>query len=499
MTGDHTQTIIDAIGRGDLHAAEQGCRDLAHHGRRGEADYLLAVVRHGQGRLDKAAALIAKAAAAHPERADIAYNAGVILREAGRPAEAAAEWRRCLGLDHGHAGAMYNLALALGGEGEAAEAEALYAALLNRDPAHQEARFNLGNLLYRTGAFDRAALCFGALAMQEPQAARGLINYGMAMKALGRDADAEAGYRGAIAREPDSVQAHWNLANLLLSQGRWRDGLEEFEWRLRLPGMPRPDFGLPQWRPDAPPGTRVLLWNDHGAGDAIQFLRHVDALAERGQRVIVHVQDHLKRLAATVPRVEAAIGPGDPRPPADCHLPLLSLPFVLGLDLDASWRGPYLRAGTAFDPGRRPAVGLCWAGNAAHVNDSNRSLALAELAPLLAVEGITWVSLQAGPAARQLADGPWRDRVLAPPLGDFLETAAVVRGLDLVISVDTVVAHLAGALDVPCWVLLPAVGTDWRWGREGETTRWYPRMRLFRQRAAGAWKQPVSRMAEALR
>jgi len=193
------------------------------------------------------------------------------------------------------------------------------------------------------------------------------------------------------------------------------------------------------------------------------------------------------------------LGPDDPLPAFDAHAPLLSLPRLLGRDDPAeSWPGAYLRAEPGFAAGGRPAVGLVWAGNPAHGNDANRSVALADLAPLLARDGIHWVSLQVGAANAQLAASPWAGRVQAPEFKDFADTAAAIRGLDLVIAVDTAVAHLAGALDVPAWVLVPAIGTDWRWGRAGETTPWYPRMRLFRQQAAGAWSPVIKRMAEEL-
>jgi Tfp pilus assembly protein PilF len=498
MGSKSTAPIIAAIGDGDYHRAERLCRTLSRHDP-AEAAYLLAVVRRGQGRLDDALDLFRQAAEIRPDRADIAYNFGTVLRETGRSDQAMAQWRRTLILAPGHRDAMYNLALALSEQGQVAEATPLYAALVVADPGHREARFNLGNLFFRTGDFDRAARTFATLMAQEPDAVRGLVNYGMALKALGRDDEAEASYRRAIAGQPRSVLAHWNLAVLLLSQGRWREGFEEFEWRLGLPGVPRPDWGVPLWRGDEPPGTRVLVWNDHGCGDAIQFFRYLSGLVERGQRVFVHAQDSLKRLAATMPGVERVVGPSDPRPECGAHVPLLSLPRLLGrTDPQASWPGAYLRAEASLTLVRRPAIGLTWAGNQAHGNDSHRSLPLAVLTPLLAIDGIQWVNLQVGPAAAQVEPSPWAERMLSPPLTDFADTAAVIRSLDLVISVDTAVAHLAGALDVPAWVLIPAVATDWRWGKSGETTPWYPSMRLFRQPAADAWTPVIARIAGEL-
>lgn len=495
--------VVAAIGAGDLPGAEVLCRQLAAAGAAGEAAYLLAVIRNAQDRLPEALALAGDAAALLPDRGDVAYNRGVILRRAGHLAEAVGEWVRALDLIPTHQGAAFNLACALAEAGRADDAAAIYRALLALAPGHRDAAFNLGNLLHRLRRLDEAETVFAELCARHPGFAAGWINRGQTLQEAERPEQAETCYRAALAADPADVQAHWHLALLLLATGRWREGLEAFEWRLRLPDIPRPGFPWPAWHPGFRPGARVVLWNDQGRGDAIQFFRYAPLLAERGFRVSLWVQSDLRRLAAAVPGVEAAFGSGDPLPEFDAHAPLLSLPLLLGEDRPAGGRPvPYLPAGgRAADrrPGRR-AVGLVWAGNPAHDNDANRSLPLAALAPLFELDGIDWVALQVGRAAEQRADSPWAGliRDAGSGLSDFADTAQVIGSLDLVITVDTAAAHLAGALGAPVWVLLPRVGVDWRWGHQGESTAWYPTMRLFRQVAAGDWSGPVAVMRAAL-
>lgn len=487
--------IVAALGRGDPAGAEALCLAWLQAGGGGEATYLLAVARHAAGRLPEALVLFAEAAAALPERADVAANFGSVLAQASRIAEAADQWRRALVLDPNHSHARYNLARALTDLGDLPAAAGAYETLLASHPDLEDGWFNLGNVRCRMRDFTGATSAYGTLLKLDEKSVRGWVNLGMALRGAGDDAGAEQAYRAAVALDPLSVDAHYNLAILLLTQRRWREGLAEFEWRLRLPAAPKPDWPWPRWSIGRPAGTRVLVWNDQGAGDAIQFLRYVPLLAAHGQRVTVLVQDGLKRLAAGMPGVEAAYGFSDSLPEVDTQAPLLSLPHLLGLEDKAvfSWSGPTVAVPPAERDGRR-RVGLVWAGNPAHAHDASRSICLDVLAPLLDLPDIAWFSLQVGEAAacRAGLDD------LSPGLTDFAATAAAIAGLDLVITVDTAVAHLCGAMGAPAWVLLSAVGTDWRWGRDGETTPWYPSLRLFRQSEPGRWDDVVHRIRHAL-
>ncbi len=504
------QTIAEAIGRGDFAAAESGCEALIKIGDIGEGTHLQGVLRLAQGDPRAALSLLQRAHALSPDRGDIAYNHGVALRAAGRLADAVAAWQQATRLAPDHVGAWRNLALAVAETRGPDAGLDIYRQALAHHPDDRELLYNYGNLCSRCGDVENASLAHARLVDAHPNFALGWINAGMTFKAAGAFAQAESCYRKAIAlNDPASVAlAHFNLANLLLLQGRWREGFAEYEWRLHLPGALAPPWPAPAWTGNHPAGSRLLLWNDQGIGDAIQHLRFTVPLAERGYRLFVLVQDQLKSLAASAAGVEAAFGPRDVPQAVDAHVPLCSLPHVLGMAPGQSWKGPYLRAAQksglpVVDHGGKPCsrVGLVWAGNPTHANDANRSMRLADLTALFGLPGVTWFSLQLGRGSAELAASSWAGQIhdLSPMLADFSATAAFLTELDLLISVDTAAAHLAGALGRPVWIALPAIGSDWRWGMIGVTTPWYPSARLFRQKRACEWTATVAEMTAALR
>ncbi len=508
MTDSRHSGILEALRHGDVALAESLCDAFLQQGGGAEGVYLMGAIHSLKGDKPGAARLIGRAASLLPDRADIAYNHGVVLRENGSLAEAADEWRRALGLDPTHRDALANLALALDQLGDSAAAARAYGQLLERWPDDRDALFNFGNLCQRAGEAQGARTLYEYLVARHPGFAAGWINFGMLAKRERHWDEAERNYRMAIAADPGSAAAHFNLANLLLQRGRWQEGFAEYEWRLRLPDAARFAFPYPEWTGNEPAGTRVLLWGDQGYGDAIQFLRFADALAARAHRGFAVVKSELRGLAATAPGIEAAFGPEDALPEADAQVALASLPHRLGIDDAAQLaRAPYLRApdrdsGIAGDghavAGR--AIGLVWAGDPRHPNDAERSVRLEDLAPLFAVPAVRWFSLQLGGARDQLFASPWAERMvdLAPRLDDFAASAAVLRDLDLLVTVDTSAAHLAGALGRPGFVMLPYIDCDWRWLDEGETTPWYPSLRLFRQDAPRDWSGVAQRIAAAL-
>jgi tetratricopeptide (TPR) repeat protein len=494
--------IIKAYSRGDLVRAEALAGEFLASGGGGDALCLLGVVTAAKGQSEEALTLLTRAAELLPQRADVLYNRGVVLREAGRLAEAVADWRRAVSFDGSHRDAWRNLALALHELGDVGGSAEVYGTLLNRWPTDRDGIYNFANLCHRQHLFEGALSLQQTLVRNYPDFAAGWVNMGMTLKAMRRFDEAEACYRRAIDIEPDSALAHFDLSNLLLLQGRWAEGFGEYEWRLKLPDAPRPEWAVPPWTGAEPPGTRVVLWNDQGFGDAIQFLRYVPKLASSGYRVVTVLRRELVRLAASVPGIEAVFDPDGPAPEADVHLPLLSLPHRLGCtDPGGSLAAPYLSAAPADLPSPAGAkrVGLVWAGNPTHQNDAQRSTSLADLAPLLAVPGIAWFSLQVGPRTQELAASPWAAQLtdLAPSLTDFAVTASAVAALDLVIAVDTAVAHLTGAMGQPGWVMLPA-DCDWRWGASGQQSEWYPSLRLFRQAASPGWALVVAEMVARL-
>jgi hypothetical protein len=437
-------------------------------------------------------------------RAQQLYAQGVALQQQGRVREAIGAWQDALACDTQHADARYNLAVALAASGDDGGAERSYVELLARHPEHAQALYNLANLKMRRGEAAQAEPLYRRLLSANARFTNGWINLSMARAAQGDLGEARSSLSRALALEPQNVGAHWNLANLLLASGHWEEGWKEYEWRLRRPQCPSPPVAAPDWRGDAAGPRRILVWNDQGMGDALQFARYVPQLAAKGHRVILFVQDALKTLLRSVAGVADVVGASDAVPEVDAQVPLLSLPHRLAVsDPKDSWRGPYVRAAQTMQLPRRsgcPAIGLVWASNPAHPNRALRDVALTELAPLLAIDGIDWFGLQVGDAARDIAACGLGERIhdLSPRIRDFADTAAAVASLDLVITVDTSMPHLVGAMGTPAWAMI-STAREWRWSGQEERSLWYPSVRLFRQSAAGDWGEVLTAIVAGLR
>ncbi len=401
-----------------------------------------------------------------------------------------------------------DLARALYFAGRADEAVALYQNLITLDPGNLVNLVDLGRSQRAAGDFDEALKTYRQALLQLPNEVVLLNNIGNCHLALCEIDAAIECFQQAIAINPDFVDAHHNLGLALLTAGRMKEGWQEHRWRLRTPAHLRDGKPIGEWDGSAMPSKVLLVLAEQGHGDTIHFCRHVKLIAPRA-RVVLAVQPALRRLMDGLPGTEQVVTDGDPSPVIDAQCALMSLPRLLGAHIAADADPvPYLRADPAAVirwrqdlsslPG--PKVGLCWAGSpglgTSVLLDRRRSLALAAFAPL---KGPTFISLQKGPAAAQAKSPPagmalvdWTEE-----LRDFADTAALIEALDLVISVDTAVAHLAGALGRPIW-MLNRTDTDWRWGVSGETTSWYPTMRLFRQTISGDWAAPISAIAAAL-
>jgi Flp pilus assembly protein TadD len=464
------------------------------------------------GRLDEALDVLGHGLDAHPEDAGLRTSFGLVLAALGLATEAVCAWRQALAQDPAMGSALVNLAK---DEGDAERACILCRRALAVDAADAAALGNLGVHEERRGK-DAYARCLYARALAlEPAGARLWSNLGSLEHWGARLVEAGRSLERALALAPDFAEARLNRAINRLLQGDWRKGLVDYEARRHKPGAFRPSPALPSWRGEDIRAKRLLLWAEQGQGDVIQFLRFVPAVAARGAHVILLVPRPLLSLVegfagvAEVAAVEALPTAGPPA--ADVGAPLLSLPLLLGLGA-ATPRAmpPYLSAPFVARPAplpttpahagdERPRIGLVWAGNPANQTDVMRSLALVRLAPALALPGLRWVSLQFGPRAADIAAAGLSDRIedLGGRLGDFAATAGIVAALDLVVTVDTAMAHLAGALGKETWLLLAHV-PDWRWGMSGETTSWYPSMRLFRQQRRGDWDGVVESLVAAL-
>jgi len=427
-------------------------------------------------------------------------------------AEAAKAFRKAVALGLGTAAGEADLGLALGQLGRLPEAAMLLQEAARRAPGDADTLSNLGIMLAELGRPEEGVAAFTKALGLRPDHANAHANLGLALTGLARFEEAIAAFERAIALEPGHPNAHLNLAVTLLLLGRFERGWEAYEHRwpaLRQRGVGRRTFAQPQWRGEPLDGRTILLHAEQGLGDAIQFARYAPELAWRGAgRVLLLVPPALRRLLEGLPGVEVLPTFGKALPPFDLECPLLSLPHAFRTKLETTIpaRVPYLRAEPEavarwcerLGGLRDLRVGLAWAENPGHSNDRNRSIAFGRLAPLWRVPGVNWISLQVGPRRADLADAPaGLVRNLAPDLHDLAETAAAMSQLDLVLTVDTMIAHLAGALGRPAWVMLPFV-PDWRWMLEREDSPWYPSLRLFRQERAGDWGGVVERVASEL-
>ena len=391
--------------------------------------------------------------------------------------------------------------------GHYAQALADYAAIVERDAQHADALNFQGTTLLALGRLGEAIDAYTRAVAAAPQRAELHYNLGNALQQQGDFAAARAAYRQALALSPDFAEAQLEIAQCALTEGDFAAGWPAYEWRWRTPQMR--DCRLPSEAPSwlgasalTPlTGKTILVWAEQGAGDTLQFVRLVPRLLPLAGRVIVRVQAPLRRLIESLdPRIEV-ISDEQPLPAHDVHVPLLSLPLALGLDDVPPCPAPYLRA----DPrdvarwrerlGDRQGVrvGLVWAGLSSGLPNPSRDIAPSLLAPLAALP-VEFVSLQL--PAGEVPALP-RLRIFTDELTDFGQTAALIETLDLVLSVDTAVAHLAGALGKPCWLLLRASG-EWRWQHGREDSPWYPSLTIFRQRAPGDWEGVVARVAAAL-
>ncbi|MHB8620887.1 MAG: tetratricopeptide repeat protein, partial [Chloroflexota bacterium] len=473
----------------------------------------LAGVLDDLGRLEPACASYRRALALTPGDAPLHHRLGLTLRRLGRLEEAAASLKRGAELAPGESDTLFELANVLSDQGQGEEALATYRQAIDRNPAHSQAHINLAWLLLQQGRTDEGLEVLNSALTNGPERPELHLNRGLALDALGRWDEAEVSCRQALALRPNDPEAHLHLASLLLRAGD-QAGWAEYEWRWRIPAFQRTGEALPRW--DGRTRVEALLVEaEQGLGDTIQFARFCPLVAALGIRVVLRCRDELTALmrdsgihtiihTITGSQADDAVAQAAQTPTA--WAPLMSLPFLLGINpTSPPSTVPYLNADDAERwrgelaalPGLK--VGLAWAGEPGNAGDRKRSTTLRSLAPLAAVPGVSFVSLQKGAAAAQLAepDQPVQALDLSARLADFRETAAVVQNLDLVISVDTAVAHLAGALGRPVWILLP-FSADWRWLAGRDDSPWYPTARLVRQRRAGDWAGAAARAAAAL-
>jgi tetratricopeptide (TPR) repeat protein len=472
-----------------------------------DAMEMLGVVASQRGRHAEALGLIDRALTLKPQAADYHANRGIVLMALGRTQEAIAAFWRALELQRDFPSAVDQLAKAQMGMNRPEEAVEVYRKYLAIRPDDAAATLNLGIALRESGRLDEAIDAYRRCLAIEPAYAEAHLNLGASLSAAGRVDDAIAEYRRAIELRPDLPEAHHNLSLLLLMKGEFTDGWKEFEWRWQCRDFPsrRRDFSQPMWRGEPLQGKTILVHAEQGMGDTIQFTRYFPAVRDRGAKIVLECQGPLVGLISGVKDIEQVVKAGDPLPAFDVHCPMMSLPLAMGTRLEMiPGSVPYLAADEALKKkwaqklGPRDGslrVGLNWSGNAGFARDRTRSLSLGQLAPL-AMPGVTFFSLQKGAAAEQIANAPSAMRIfdIGSQIDDFADSAAVISQIDLVISTDTSIPHLAGALGAEIWLMLQ-FAADWRWMTGRDNSPWYPTMRLFRQTSRGDWAGVIEKVS----
>jgi cytochrome c-type biogenesis protein CcmH/NrfG len=447
-----------------------------------------------------------------PSTADIHYWLGDTLMGQGEYAAAAASYEQALKLRPDHAETLHNLGVALACQGQLDAAMLQYEHALRIKPDLAEGHFNQGNTFREKGQLGPAVECYETVLRLRPDFAEAHNNLGLILHRRGQVEEALAHYEQAIGLQPDLANAHFSRAQAWLMLGDFQRGWPEYEWRWKLPGVGGPPAGDRLWDGSAPAGRTILLWAEQGLGDTLQFIRYAPLVQRMGGRVLVECQESLLPLLGPCAGIDGLLAQGADRPPFDLHAPLLSVPGLLGTTVDrVPAEVPYLFADPALVehwrrvlaeiPGFK--VGIAWQVNPNHPDARHCSIPLEQFVGLARLPGVGLINLQKGSDSGRSAPGaPGFPLIelgsgLDQASGAFMDTAAVMQSLDLVITPDTAIAHLAGGLGVPVWVAL-AMPRDWRFLQDREDSPWYPTMRLFRQRPCGDWAGVFGRMAGAL-
>ncbi|MBM4137553.1 MAG: tetratricopeptide repeat protein [Nitrospira sp.] len=497
-----------------------------------------------KGQFDEAIDCFKKSLQLNPNIAEAYNNLGVVIQKKGSPNDALPYFQKAFQLNHDFIDAYYNLGNALKEKGQFDEAITYYQKALEIDHDHFMAHYSLGNVFQEKGLLDKAlkyyqkamelnstnpdiyndigtvlqelgqfdeAITYYQKALQFNQNfVKALCNMGNVLQRKGKYDEAVQFYQKVMQLDPQNIDAHFNMSLILLLSGKFKEGWEEYEWRWKLKDFYRRDFPQPLWDGSNIRGLTILLHAEQGFGDTIQFIRYAPLVAERGAKVIFECHRELKSLFQNVHGIQQVIAPGEQLPEFKLQCPLLRLPFIFDTTLETiPSKIPYITVTPVLIQKWRDKIrhddfnlkiGLAWFGNPKHYNDQTRSCSLDTFLSLVQLDNFTFYSLQKREGAEQSKFPPEGMKLLdlTDEIKDFSDTAALIENLDLIISVDTAVAHLAGALGKPVWTLLPFT-PDWRWMLNREDSPWYPTMRLFRQYSPGDWKSVTARIVEDLR
>jgi tetratricopeptide (TPR) repeat protein len=472
-----------------------------------------------QGRGEPALAIEAyqRALALNPRSIAAMCGLGLALKQAGRTGDAIACWNQLIKHAPDFPDSYVALALVRIDQRQFPEAERLLRAALKADPTYAPGMQNLGFVYQLQDKLDDAVRCYEAALAMQPSSVESLINMGSVQHRLRQSSAALESFQRALALKPDSIAAQYNCAQELLLHGDFERGWALYEARFawwKESGYQLPVFNRHRWRGENPCGLTILLVAEQGLGDTLQFIRYAPEVAALGATVVLECQPALARLLHGVHGIDRVISRGDPRPDYDFFCPLMSLPLICKTTLQSiPRRVPYIRVerelreewGIRLGNSDALRVGLAWAGNPKRdhyqlsQSDRRRSMSIDNLAPLLSTGGIEFFNIQKDPSSSSSArsEATARIRDFPADLKDFANTAALVRHLDLVISVDTSLAHLAGALAIPVWLMCRLDGC-WRWLLDREDSPWYPTMRIFRQSTQGDWDGVIQRVRTEL-
>ncbi|MDA8138509.1 MAG: tetratricopeptide repeat protein [Desulfobacteraceae bacterium] len=512
-----------------------------------EAAYNLGCLLLRQQRFAESVPWFERAVAIDDRHAPAHNNLGQALERIGTLARAEQCYAKAHQLAPDLMPAYVNLAELLAGKGELEKAVQNYREVLSRHPHLSTAQNNLGNIYLKQNRLDDAIECYRRVVDLEPRLAEGHFNLGSALRQAEIYEEAMASllraiqlkpdyadawnnlalacknigdldrsltcFNRAIALDPELAVAHWNRSFVYLLQNQYLEGWIDFDWRFRIPQRKSIypfDLDGPRWSGELVPHAAILIHDEQGLGDTIHMVRYLPMVKARCRRLILETRKELVPLlknAAGIDQLIVRSTNGRPEAKYDFHFPLLSLPRLFRTTPEtAPGQQPYLLADRIKAevwrnrlPSSGMKIGLAWAGRPQHTNDRNRSCQLSQLRPILEMPGISFVGLQKGPATEQSKEFIGRSDFinLDAELSDFSDTAAVLTHIDLLITVDTAIAHLAGAMGKPVWVMIPFI-PDWRWGMTSATTPWYPTMRLFRQPRPKDWEAVIQAMKKEL-
>ncbi len=451
-----------------------------------------------------------KAIEINPSLSEAFNNLGLIFQEQGNFDDALSYYQKAIQIDQDFAMAYFNIGTVFQLQKRTDEAILNYKKALQLNPNNVNAYFNLGNAYYEKGFLDEALSNYKEALRLNPDFIDALINSAIVLHEKQLLQEAIKTYQKVLNLRPDDAEAHWNLSNSLLLSGDYENGWKEYEWRLKVKEFEQREFSKPLWDGSDITHKTILIYTEQGLGDAIQFIRYVTLVAQRAGKVILECQKELESIFKNTKGIQQIISRGEQLPEFDVHCPLLSLPYIFRTTLETIPSDfPYI----FVDPlivqkwhekmkidDSQLKVGLVWSGSSRHKKHLLRSVPLIAFAPLADIRGVTFYSLQKGEAGKEAENPPDSLKIIdyTKEIYDFSDTAAIIENLDLVISVDTAVAHLAGALGKPVWTLIP-YAPDWRWMLNREDSPWYPTMRLFRQPAPGDWKTVIEKVVEELK